>query len=116
MKVILTAAALWIAVWIVSGLEFTGEVWAWFVVSLLIVVANMIVKPILNFFSLPLIVVTLGLFLLITNALVLQFVVWLSGPDRLNLGLTSTGFFWATFFGAIVISIVYSILDRVIDD
>lgn len=111
-KVLATAAALWVAVWIVPGLEFTGEVWAWFVVSLLIVVANMIVKPVLNILSLPFILLTLGLFLLITNALVLELVIWLSDPERLNLGLTSTGFFWATFFGALVISVVRMILDK----
>jgi hypothetical protein len=38
-------------------------------------------------------------------------VVWLSEGDRLNLGLTSSGFFWATFLGALVISVVRGILD-----
>jgi len=105
LKIAVNAGALWLAVWIVSGLDFEGSFWGFVLVSLFVVVANSIVKPILIFFSLPFILVTLGLFLFITNALTLQAVVWISDPDRLDLGLTSSGFFWATFFGAVVISI-----------
>ncbi|MEA1903657.1 MAG: phage holin family protein [Actinomycetota bacterium] len=111
-RVILMAAALWVAIWLVPGLEFDGGPWAFFLVSALIVAANFIIKPILNLLSLPFILLTFGLFLLVTNALVLEFVIWLSGPDRFALGLTSTGFFWATFLGALVISVVRMVLDR----
>ncbi|HEX9847836.1 MAG TPA: phage holin family protein [Acidimicrobiia bacterium] len=114
-KVGATAAALWVAVGIVGGLDFEGNVWGFLGVSLLIVLANMVVKPILNIFSLPLVVLTLGLFLLITNALTLQFVIWLSSSERMDLGLTSTGFFWATLLGAIVISVVRIIIDSIVD-
>lgn len=109
-----TMAALWVAV-AITGLEFSGNFWGFLAVSALIVVANAIVKPVLNFFSLPLVIVTLGLFLLVTNALTLQLVVWLSDPDRLDLGLTSSGFFWATLLGALVISIVRAVIDKVVD-
>jgi putative membrane protein len=111
-RVLVMAAALWVSVWIVPGLEFDGPPWAFFAVSGLIVAANFVVKPILNLLSLPFILLTFGLFLLVTNALILQLVVWLSEPDRLDLGLTSSGFFWATFFGAFVISVVRLVLDR----
>jgi putative membrane protein len=74
------------------------------------------VKPILKLFSLPLILLTLGLFLLIVNALVLQLVIWLSGPSVFDLGLTSTGFFWATFWASVVVSLVGWILGIVIPD
>ncbi len=114
-KIGATAAALWVAVGVIGGLDFQGDFWGFLIVSVLIVAANAIVKPVLNFFSLPLVIVTLGLFLLVTNALALQLVVWLSGADRLDLGFTSTGFFWATFLGALVISIVRSIIDAIVD-
>lgn len=114
-RLAITAAALWVAVWLIPGLDFVGTVVGFIVVSALVLAANAIVKPILNIFSLPLILLTLGLFLLITNALVLQLVVWLSAPDVLDLGLTSTGFFWATFLGAVVISLVRMILDKILD-
>lgn len=114
LRVAVTAAAVWVAIWLVPGLDFHGGFWAFLVVSVLMVVANTVVKPILNVLSLPLIVLSLGLFLLITNALVLQIVIWLSG-DVFQLGLTSTGFFWATFLGALVVSVVRAMLERVVD-
>jgi putative membrane protein len=114
-KILVTAAALWIAVGLVPGLSFSGSVTSFLIVSTLVVVANAVVRPILNFFSLPLILVTLGLFLLVTNALVLQLVIWMSAPDRLDLGLASSGFFWATLIGAVVVSVVRMILDRILD-
>ena len=111
-----TAASLWVAVLLVSGLEFSG-VWGQFlIVAAIMGLANAIARPIITFFSLPFILVTLGLFLFIVNALVLQLVVWLSGPSVLDLGLTSTGFFWATFWGSIVVSVVGWILGMVLPD
>jgi putative membrane protein len=109
-----TAASLWVAVWLVDGFDFDGAWWEFLIIAAILGLANAIVKPILRLLSLPLIVLTLGLFLLVVNALVLHFVVWLSGPDVLDLGVTSTGFFWATFLGALVISLVRAVLDAVL--
>ena len=111
-----TAASLWVAVWLVSGLEFSGVWWQFLIVAAIMGLANAFARPVITFFSIPFIIVTLGLFLLIVNALVLQLVVWLSGPSVLDLGLTSTGFLWATFWGAVVISVVGWILGLVLPD
>lgn len=111
-----TAASLWVAVWLVSGLEFSGVWWQFLIVAAIMGLANAFARPVITFFSIPFIIVTLGLFLLIVNALVLQLVVWLSGPSVLGLGLTSTGFFWATFWGSVVISVVGWILGLVLPD
>lgn len=109
-----TAASLWVAVWLVDGFEFSGEWWQFLIVAVIMGVANAIVKPILKLFSLPLILVTLGLFLLVVNALVLALVVWLSG--QFELGLTSDGFFWSTFLASIVVSIVSWIIGAVLPE
>jgi putative membrane protein len=85
-------------------------------VAAILGLANAIVKPILRLLSLPLIAITLGLFLFVVNAIVLQLVVWLSGPDVMDLGLTSTGFFWATFLGALVVSIAGWLIGVIIPD
>ncbi|MFV1961362.1 MAG: phage holin family protein [Acidimicrobiia bacterium] len=111
-----TAASLWVAVWLVDGIEFSGAWWQFLIVAIVIGLANAIAKPIITFFSLPFIVMTLGLFLFIVNALVFQLVVWLSGPSVLDLGLASTGFFWATFWGSVVISVVGWVLGFVLPD
>jgi putative membrane protein len=102
-KVLINAAALWMAVAILPGLEFTGTWLALLGVALLLGVANVIVKPILSVVSLPLVVLTLGMFLLVVNAIVLAIVIALSGA--LDLGLESAGFGW-TFLGALVVSLV----------
>lgn len=101
-----TAASLWVAVWMIDGFEFDGEWWQFLIVALIVGLANAVIKPIMNLLSLPLVVLTLGLFMIVVNALVLQFSVWLSGPDVLDLGLTSDGFFWTTFLASIVVSVV----------
>lgn len=102
-KVVIGAAALWVAVQIVPGLEFDGSVVALLLVALILGVINAVVRPILTVLSLPLVVLTLGLFLLVVNAIALALVVALSGA--LDLGLTSDGF-GSTFLGALVVSVV----------
>jgi putative membrane protein len=116
LRLLATAASLWVAVWLVNGLEFEGDWWEFLVVAAIMGLANAVAKPILTFFSLPFIVVTLGLFLLVVNALVLQLVVWMSGPDVLDLGLSSTGFFWATFWGSIVVSLAGWAISTIVPD
>ncbi len=113
-KLLVTAGALWAAIAIVPGFDFDGSAWAFVGVTLLMVIAGMIVKPIINLFSLPLIFLTFGLFLLITNAIVLQVVVWLSG-DVFSLGLTSKAFFWSTFLAAVVVSLARFVLEKILN-
>jgi putative membrane protein len=109
-----TAASLWVAVWIVDGFEFSGEWWQFLIAAAIMGLANAIAKPILRLFSLPLILLTLGLFLIVVNAIVLQLVVWLS--DVWDLGLTSEGFFWETFLASIVVSVVGWIIGAILPD
>jgi putative membrane protein len=109
-----TAAALWIAVWMIDGFDFSGAWWQFLIVAAILGLANAIVKPILRLLSLPIVVLTLGLFLIVVNALVLQLVVWLS--DALDLGLTSDGFFWDTFLASIVVSIAGWLIGVILPD
>lgn len=109
-----TAAALWIAVWMIDGFDFTGAWWQFLIVAAILGLANAIVKPILRLLSLPIVVLTLGLFLIVVNALVLQLVVWLS--DAMDLGLTSDGFFWDTFLASIVVSLAGWLIGVILPD
>lgn len=115
-KIGATAAGLWVAIWLLGGLDFGGGLVDFLVVTLLIVGVNTFIRPIIKFLSFPVILVTLGLFALVINAIMLQFVVWLSDPDRLGLGFTSEGFFWWTFLGAIVIAIVKTVVENILGD
>ncbi len=109
-----TAASLWVAVWWIDGFEFNGQWWQFLIVAVIVGLSNAIVKPILRLLSLPIVVLTLGLFLIVVNALVLQFSVWLSGV--FDLGLTSDGFFWTTFLASIVVSVVGWLIGVIIPD
>ncbi len=107
-KVLVNAAALWVAVWLLEGLTLTEDFGegGWLhllIIGLLLGVANAIVRPILTVLSLPLVIVTLGLFLLVVNAAILALVIAISGA--LGLGIESDGFGW-TFLGALVVSLV----------
>jgi putative membrane protein len=114
-RIVINAFAVWVAVGIVSGLEMSGSIWQLLLIALILGVINAFVKPIMKLLSIPLIIMTLGLFLLVINTIVFGIVIWLAAPERLDLGLASSGF-WATFFGAVVISLVGAIVSRVVPD
>lgn len=103
LKLAVYAAALWVAVRLVEGLAFEGSWVALVGVALVFAGVNTVVKPIIKLLSLPLVILTLGLFLLVVNALMLGLTIWLAGA--LGLGISSTGFV-ATFLGAIIVSLV----------
>ena len=111
-KVAATTLGVWVAVQLVSGLQFTGSLVGLLAVGLILGVVNAFARPIVTILSLPFIVLTLGLFLLIINTMMFGLTIWLS--DALALGLTSSGF-WSTFFGAMVVTIVVWIADAIID-
>ena len=102
-RILIYAAALWVAVALLPGLTFEGSPLALLAVALVLGVVNVIVKPILKLVSLPLIVVTLGLFLLLVNAAVLALVIAISGA--LGIDLSSEHFGW-TFLAALIVSVV----------
>jgi putative membrane protein len=107
LRILINAAAVWAAVHFVDGIHFTGSLTSLLGVALVLGVLNAILKPILFFFSLPFIILTLGLFTLVLNAIVLLLTSALS--SRLGLGLSVNGFA-AAFWGALVISIVSMVL------
>ena len=107
LRILINAAALWAAVHFVSGIHFAGSTAGLFGVALVFGILNAIVRPILFFFSLPLLIITLGLFTFVLNAIVLLLTSALS--SRLGLGFSVDGF-GAAFKGALVISIVSIVL------
>lgn len=102
-RIAIYAAALWAAVYVVPGLDFDGTWVALLIIALIFAGVNAVVRPIITVLSLPFIIMTLGLFLLVVNWAMLAITIWISGV--LELGLTSDGF-GATFIGAIIVAIV----------
>jgi len=106
-RLVINAAALWVATQIVPGISFTGEWWLLFVVALVFGALNVAIKPILVVLTFPFLLLTLGLFLLVLNGVML----WLTGrvSDTLGLGFHVTDFA-AAFVGGLAVSIVSFVL------
>jgi putative membrane protein len=107
LRIMINALAIAVAVKVVDGIVFSGEWWKMIFVGAVFGIVNSFLKPLLTFFTLPLIILSLGLFTLIVNTLMLLITVSLSGP--LNLGLQIHGF-WPAFKGALIISIMSMVL------
>jgi putative membrane protein len=106
-RTLVNAAALWVATRLVSGVEFSGGWLPFFAVAIVFGVLNTIIGRVARILTLPLIIVTFGLFLLVVNALML----WLTSAlsTALGLGFHVSGF-WAAFWGGLVVSIVSTVL------
>jgi putative membrane protein len=110
-QLLINAGALAVAVTVVPGLDFDfapeGAILRFGVVALIFALVNTFIRPILQLLTFPITLVTLGLFLVVINALMLLLTDLIS--DQLDLGLVVADF-WAALIGAIVISIVGTIL------
>jgi putative membrane protein len=110
MRVMINALSILAAVKLVNGIAFTGEWWKMIILGAVFGLVNSLIKPVIQLLSLPLIVLTLGLFTLVVNALMLMLTASLSGP--LDLGFRIAGF-WPAFWGALIVSIVSMVLSCV---
>ena len=112
-RLLVNAAALWVATRLVPGVTFSGGWMPFLGVALVFGVVNAFIRPVAKILTLPLIIVTLGLFALVVNGLML----WLTSSlsQALGLGFQVSGF-WAAFFGALVVSIVSTILTMLTAD
>jgi putative membrane protein len=111
-QILINAAALWVAVQIVPGISFSGEDW-WklLLVAVAFSLLNTYLRPILRILSIPLTLMTFGLFLLVINALMLLLTSAIS--DELQLGFRVADFV-AALLGAIVVAIVGLILSMIV--
>jgi putative membrane protein len=114
-QLLINAAALYVAVLLIDGLDFdftpAGAWWKFLLVAFIFGLVNTFLKPILRILTLPITFMTLGLFLLVLNALLLMLVGAISGD--LSLGLTVSDFI-AALLGSIVISVVGFALSMVV--
>ena len=113
--VVVNALALGVATWLFEGISLTGDSDTNRLLKLLVVgvifgLITAFVRPIVNLISLPLIVLTLGLMLLVVNALMLMLTSAISGG--LNLGFHVDGF-WTALWGSIVISLASIVLESI---
>jgi len=113
LRLLVNAAAIWIATQIVGGVVFDGSWVTLLLVALVFSVVNAVIKPLTKFFTFPLIILTLGFFLLVINGLMLMLTSRLS--HAFGLGFSVRGF-WAAFWGGLVVSIVNGIVSMAFKD
>lgn len=115
------AVALWVAALAVPGITLAedGASTGSKILTIILVAAifgliNAVIKPIAVLFSLPALILTLGLFTLVINALMLQLLDWFAG--KLDLSFNVDDFFWSAVAGALIITLVSWILNILIPD
>jgi len=103
--------ALWVVTWIVPGIEFVGgdtplqRVGIVLVVAVVFGLVNAIIKPIVQILSIPLYILTLGLFHVVVNALMLWITAWIT-EHTTHWGLYIDQFWWTAIWAAIILSLV----------
>ena len=118
LRLLANMGALAVATWLLSGITLTAPTTGRKVLTLLIValifgVVNAIVKPIFTLVTAIAVVLTLGLFLIVINALMLLLTSWIS--DQFNLGWSVDGF-WTAVLGSIIVSVVSFIVNAFIPE
>lgn len=115
----LTGLALWVVTKIVPGVTFVGgdttlqRVGIIFVVALVFGLVNAFIKPVVQLLSIPLYILTLGLFHIVVNALMLWITAWIT-DNTTHWGLHIADFWWDAIWAAIVLSLVSWVLSLVL--
>jgi putative membrane protein len=120
-KILVNGVALWVASLLLPGISFGGAgttlssqlvtiLWVAVIFGLL----NAVIKPVLTFFSLPVIILTLGLFTLVVNAAMLELTSWFA--SQFSLSFHVENFLWDALLGAIIITLVSMLLRLILPD
>ncbi len=109
----ITSFSLFVAAWVVPGIQVDGNAWTIFAgMAVILGLVNAIVRPVLKLLSCPLIILTLGVFVLVINGISL----WLASSiaaSWFHVGFHVDGF-GAAFFGALIVSIVSVVLTALV--
>ena len=114
-----TGFALWVVTHLVHGLSFVGgdtrlqRVGIIFVVAVIFGLVNAFIKPVVQILSIPLYILTLGLFHVVVNALMLWITAWIT-ENTTHWGLAIDHFWWTAIWAAVVLSIVGWVLSLVV--
>lgn len=129
-RVIINGLALWVASWILPGLDIStsatteavaksgvsqgtdavGVILAYLFIGLIFGLVNAFVRPVISFLSLPITILTLGLFTIVINAAMLYLTSWISSYTPVHFTIDS--FFWTAVLAAIIVTIISLVADR----
>ena len=130
-RILINGLALWIASWILPGLDIStsatteavaktgvsqgtdtiGIIAAYLFVGVIFGVVNAFVRPLVSFLSLPITILTLGLFTIVINAAMLYLTSWISSYTPVHFTIDS--FFWTAVFAAIIITVISLVAGRI---
>lgn len=118
-KIAVNAVALWVATIVVPKVSLSGDglgktLGSFLIVGAIVGVVNAVIKPVVTFFAFPFVILTLGLFTIVVNALMLEIVDWAS--NKLGISFDSGPFFWSTLGAALVVSLVSWALNTFVPD
>jgi putative membrane protein len=108
-RLFVNAVALWVAAQLVGGIHLRAEFWPVLLVAGVFGIVNALIKPFVLLLSLPFLILTLGLFTIVVNALMLM----LTGA---LVGALDVQGFWAALWGSLLISIVSFLFSMVLPD
>ena len=113
LQLVVNAAALWVATQMVPGVTYQGGPLPLLAVAVIFGVINSTLRPITKLLTCPLIVVTLGLFAFVVNGLMLWLTSTLASQFGINFHVAG---FWPAFWGALVVSVVSTVLSMFVRD
>ncbi len=108
-RIFVNAVALWVAARLVGGIELSDQFWPVVLVAAVFGVVNALIRPLVLLLSLPLVILTLGLFTLVVNALMLLLTASL-------LDALAVEGFWPAVLGSLVISVVSFLFSVLLPD
>ena len=114
LRILINAAAIWLASLLLDGFSFSGNIFSLIVVGIIFGLVNAFIRPVVKLLTLPITVITLGLFTLVINTIMLMLTVWFSSALSLTGGLFANIF--VAFVGAIIISVVSTMLSWFLPD
>ena len=130
-RVLINGLALWIASWILPGLEIStaattdavaqtgisqgtdvaGTALAYVFIGLIFGLVNAFIRPLVSFLSLPITILTLGLFTIVISAAMLYLTSWISSFTPVHFTIDS--FFWTAVLAAIIITLISLVAGRI---
>lgn len=110
-RLLINAFALWCAAHFIDGIQYAGSWQGLLGLALVFGFVNTFIRPVLSLLSFPIRLLTLGLFTLVLNALMLLLTAWLAA--RFNIAFTVHGFI-AALLGSLLISLISVLLGFVV--
>lgn len=114
-RILINAVALWAAAQLLPAIQLAGDLVGILIVAIVFGLVNALIRPVISLLSLPITILTLGLFTLVINTIMLLITAGLTG-DLLTIQGDGFGRLWIALLGSIIISIVSILLSSILSD